>query len=78
MLCMWFTWTLLKPWTLFPTVFSWRNWLLMAWTDVLFPGKTVAGWPSPEGGDGWVMDAVTPVGGWLQVVIQACVEASPI
>ena len=26
--------TLVKPLTLFPTAFSWRNWLLMAWTGV--------------------------------------------
>ncbi|KAK4815639.1 hypothetical protein QYF61_005201 [Mycteria americana] len=30
--------TLLKPFTPFPTAFSWRNWLLMAWTGVLFAG----------------------------------------
>lgn len=63
MLCMWFTWTLLKPWTLFPTVFSWRNWLLMAWTDMLFPGKT--GWMAKPRGWWWMGDGCSYSSWWL-------------
>jgi len=37
-LWMLFTRTLAKPFTPFPTAFSWRNWLLVAWMDVLLAG----------------------------------------
>lgn len=32
-------WTSVKPLTAFPTAFSRRNWLLMAWMGALLPGQ---------------------------------------
>jgi len=32
------TWTLVRSLALFPTAFSWRNWLPMVWMDILFTG----------------------------------------
>lgn len=36
----------------FPTAF-WRNRPLVAWMDVVFAGKNVAGWPGPKSCCGW-------------------------
>lgn len=38
---------------LFPTVFSWRNWLLMTRTGVQFTGKELAEWPSSSSSSEW-------------------------
>ena len=39
--------------TLSPTVFSWGSWQPVAWTDRLFVGKELAGWPGPDCGSEW-------------------------
>ena len=44
---------ILKPLTLSPTVFSWGSWQPVAWTDRLFVGKELAGWPGPDCGSEW-------------------------
>lgn len=36
----------------FPPAF-WRKWTLVAWMDVVFAGKKVAGWPGPNSCCGW-------------------------
>ena len=48
------TYILVKCLMLFPTAFSWRNWLLMAWTDALSSlGEKLAGWPGPKSAGEW-------------------------
>lgn len=59
------TWILVTLLTLFPTAFSWRNCLLMAWMGPLIAGKTLAGQLDPKNGEEMEL---SPAAGQSQVV----------